>query len=278
MTIKRIVCQPTHSLDEAECEFKGKYLDRSHYDLRVTETMMGVLPDGEPKFVFLRGVIPPKDVELAWRRLKTLSFKGAIHSRRPALRGGAGGEIALGWFNKPHPRKLAPTDKYGNQYVGLLPLISYFKSAVLKYLPDYFEQQVEVAAGNKSMRLWADMYEPGPALDKFLATIKEDPILRKTMSPIFSTLTINKSAIFRSHADAKNEGGLACLAAFGKFIGGDLCLPRLRVAFNLKPGDILICDNNREQHGNVGPLSGTRISVVCYLRAMEQAKAAKGTM
>jgi hypothetical protein len=273
MPIKRIIIQPKLSQEEAEREFKGKYLDRSHYDLLVSENMMGVLPGGEPKFVFLRGVIKPKDVEEFWLQLKTIKFKQATHSRRPALRGGTGGEIALGWFNKPVPRRLAPTDEYVDQYIGLLSLVAYFKGAIQKYLPEYWEQQVEVAKGNGHMRLWADLYEPGPALDKMLETIHNDnPELRATLSPIFSTLTINKSAIFRSHADAKNEGGLACLAAFGRFIGGDLCLPRLRVAFNLKPGDILICDNNREQHGNIGPLTGTRISVVCYLRAMETAK------
>lgn len=170
-------------------------------------------------------------------------------------------------------------DEYVDQYIGLLPLVAYFKGAIQKYLPEYWEQQVVVAKGNGHMRLWADLYEPGPALDKMLETIhKDNAELRAALSPIFSTLTINKSAIFRSHADAKNEGGLACLAAFGRFIGGDLCLPRLRVAFNLKPGDILICDNNREQHGNIGPLTGTRISVVCYLRAMEKTKAARGAI
>jgi hypothetical protein len=43
-------------------------------------------------------------------------------------------------------------------------------------------------------------------------------------------------------------------------------LPRLRVAFRLRPGDILIADTNREQHGNVGPIAGERISVVGYLK------------
>jgi hypothetical protein len=78
--IKRIVIQPTLSLEEAAREFKGKYLDRSHYDLRVAENMMGVLPNGEPRFVFLRGAIKPDDVEFAWEQLKKISFKRAVHS------------------------------------------------------------------------------------------------------------------------------------------------------------------------------------------------------
>jgi len=61
---------------------------------------------------------------------------------------------------------------------------------------------------------------------------------------------------------------MACLAAFGEFSGGYLCLPRLRAAFRLQPGDILIADNNHEQHGNIGPLVGERMSVVAYLRLL----------
>jgi hypothetical protein len=44
----------------------------------------------------------------------------------------------------------------------------------------------------------------------------------------------------------------------------------LRVAFPLSPGDLLIADNNNEQHGNIGPLAGNRISVVAYLRTMQR--------
>jgi hypothetical protein len=36
----------------------------------------------------------------------------------------------------------------------------------------------------------------------------------------------------------------------------------------LQPGDVLMADTVNEQHGNVGLLSGQRISVVAYLRSM----------
>jgi len=90
------------------------------------------------------------------------------------------------------------------------------------------------------------------------------------LETIFSTVTVNRSSPFPPHLNRKNEGGLACLMAFGPtFTGGDLCLPRLRVAFRLRPGDLLIADNNREYHGNVGGIYGDRISVVAYLREMK---------
>jgi hypothetical protein len=84
---------------------------------------------------------------------------------------------------------------------------------------------------------------------------------------MFSTLTVNRTALFRAHEDGNNlPGGLACLAAFGDFSGGDLCFPRFGVSCPIEPGDLLICDSSQEQHGNIGPLSGQRISIVAYMR------------
>jgi hypothetical protein len=84
---------------------------------------------------------------------------------------------------------------------------------------------------------------------------------------MFSTVTVNRTALFRSHEDGSNlPGGLACLAAFGDFAGGDLCFPRFGVSCPIEPGDLLICDSSQEQHGNIGPLSGQRISIVAYMR------------
>lgn len=84
---------------------------------------------------------------------------------------------------------------------------------------------------------------------------------------MFSTVTVNRTALFRSHEDGNNlPGGLACLTAFGDFAGGDLCFPRFGVSCPIEPGDLLIGDNAFEQHGNIGPLSGERISIVAYMR------------
>ena len=84
---------------------------------------------------------------------------------------------------------------------------------------------------------------------------------------MFSTVTVNRTALFRAHEDGSNlPGGLACLAAFGDFVGGDLCFPRFGVSCPIEPGDLLICDSSQEQHGNIGPLCGERISIVAYMR------------
>ena len=84
---------------------------------------------------------------------------------------------------------------------------------------------------------------------------------------MFSTITVNQTALFRAHEDGNNlAGSLSCLAAFGNFSGGELCFPRFGVSCPMEPGDLLIGDTNRELHGNLGPLTGSRISVVAYMR------------
>ena len=84
---------------------------------------------------------------------------------------------------------------------------------------------------------------------------------------MFSTITVNQTALFRAHEDGNNlAGALSCLAAFGNFSGGELCFPRFGISCPMEPGDLLIADTNRELHGNLGPLVGDRISIVAYMR------------
>jgi hypothetical protein len=287
------VKQPTLSLEEAEQQFKGKYLDRSNYDTLIEDDWGLVDEDGQQKFVFLRSVLPENLVNETWQALRHIRFnsvhRGKYPSRRAALRGSRGGELVMGWLQDLQPdgrhvRRTAPTAQHSKAYGVLTKLCDELSRVVETLLPSYWSAVAASALRQPENLVGADVLaasmEPVNTAGKPLTGeprrrayadlwngLKEAaPSLSQ---PIFSTLTINRSAIFRSHADAKNESGLACLTALGSFAGGDLCLPRLRVAFRLRPGDVLIADTNREQHGNIGPLVGDRISVVAYLRRFE---------
>jgi hypothetical protein len=125
--------------------------------------------------------------------------------------------------------------------------------------PDYFDDFV---------RYTKTSIETGMEIS-LMPGVKNPRAMRGYTVPgsMFSSITINQTAVFRSHEDGNNlDGAFSCLAAFGKFTGGDLCLPRLGVSCPVAPGDLLIADLNREQHGNIGPLMGKRISVVTYMR------------
>jgi hypothetical protein len=83
---------------------------------------------------------------------------------------------------------------------------------------------------------------------------------------IFSTVELNRNIIFKAHEDKRNvRGTCVCITAMGTFVGGRLVFPRYGVSAKLGPMDLLICDNNEELHGNLGPIVGERFSVVAYL-------------
>lgn len=275
--LKRIILRPTLTMEEAEQKFGERYLTRADYDSVVEQSAIGTLPDGEPKFVFLRNVLASGDrCKSAFNVLRTLPF-GDVRSslRRRALQGSKGKELVLGWMDdsRTGPRLAARTWSHPTVYWQLLwPLLSGMGTLYREYLPAQWEEQVAAARRNGERLIGVELQTLVDA--KGVWRIQDDgkrrrPIRKRDIPlPVFSTVTVNANAFFRSHADAKNESGLACLTTFGSFAGGELAFPRLRVAFNIQPGDLLIADTNREQHGNIAPLRGTRISVVAYLRKM----------
>ena len=87
---------------------------------------------------------------------------------------------------------------------------------------------------------------------------------------VFSSLELNRHAIFKAHEDSDNVAGtLVCITALGNYAGGRFVLPRYGYYADLQPTDLLICDNKNELHGNLGPLAGEgknpRYSIVAFL-------------
>lgn len=65
------------------------------------------------------------------------------------------------------------------------------------------------------------------------------------------------------HGDESNlPGGMSALLSLGDFSGGQLVVPRWRIAFELMPGDLLLFDG-LQLHGNL-PIVGDRASLVLY--------------
>jgi hypothetical protein len=85
----------------------------------------------------------------------------------------------------------------------------------------------------------------------------------------FSTVELNRNIIFKTHEDKRNvPGALVCITTLGHYVGGRLVFPRYGYSAELGPRDLLICDNNKELHGNIGPLvaarPSARFSIVAY--------------
>jgi hypothetical protein len=268
--------RPVLGLVEAEHGFQGKYLSSADYDTVVDRDAMGTLPSGQPAFVFLRSAFNDcKALQTTYRSLCGLPFNRVQNSlRKTALRGSQGWYLDMGWLNdsRTGPRPAARTWTHPTLYdFTLVPLLAQLGALMRQYLPDCWQRQATAARRNGERLVGAELQTLVGA--KGVRVVHADrtgrPVTEHDIpQPVFSTVTVNKNAIFRAHADAKNESGYSCITTFGAFTGGHLCFPRLRVAFALQPGDVLIAPANTEQHGNIAPLAGTRISVVAYLRNM----------
>ena len=250
--IQRLKVVPTLTLDQAEKEFAGLRLGDDHYDQLVTDNLLGVLPSGEIKFLFLRDVLLPDAPQQVWEHLRPLPFGQGQRMYSFQQQGSSGGGLVMGWLPERRGSRVTLTkaSRWNPVVYGfLLPQLAGAASYELKtYLPKIWHEQKARAKKNGH---------------------------RVIASGIYSTAQLNKNLRFPAHADARNErGSLAALMAFGPFGGGALVLPRLRVAFQLRPGDLLLADTNRELHGNL-PIYGERIAVIFFLKDLRDRKAGK---
>jgi hypothetical protein len=268
--MKHFTLTPSHSPNAARrrWERSREFLTAADYDLLVQESAIGTV-DGETKFLFLKSAFPFTNE--FYDVLCQISFE---RSKRAA-----GHDALFGYFfdrrNGPRPVLTNRTkDNLEFYNLHLSALLSWIGYRVRRELRSYWNEQRQAASLNGEYRVPRVPARPNRLREnldyKLWIHSQRGFLCEFPLEPIFSTVTINRSAPFLPHCDAKNEGGLACLMAFGEFTGGDFCLPRLRVAFRMRPGDLLIADNNREYHGNVGAIAGDRISVVAYLRRFSE--------
>jgi hypothetical protein len=79
----------------------------------------------------------------------------------------------------------------------------------------------------------------------------------------FTTVYVIRNHRCAYHRDRGNlHGVMSCLMPMGKFTGGELALPRWRVAIAFKAGDLLLFDP-QQVHGNL-PFEGERLSAALY--------------
>jgi hypothetical protein len=172
---------------------------------------------------------------------------------------------------------------------ALRPLIREMNRRLIAELPFYVERVRDLIMGQAGQRDdeeddWSKIPLPPAALEgvrdpvKIVKEVSETgwgkndpfPPTYTLWGTVFSSLEMNRHGIFKAHEDSDNVAGtLVCIAALGNYAGGRLVLPRYGYYADLQPGDLLICDNKNELHGNLGPLSGEstspRYSVVAFL-------------
>lgn len=91
---------------------------------------------------------------------------------------------------------------------------------------------------------------------------------------VFTTITVNRTFRTAAHRDAGDlSAGFSNLVAMDngkKYSGAYLVLPEVRIAINIRPGDLLLINNHEVMHGNtpivIEEEGAARYSLVCYFR------------
>jgi hypothetical protein len=154
---------------------------------------------------------------------------------RDDVRQGAFGAMAGKSGRPPH---LSSLSREKPEWLSLLrPLIEEVNRLYAKYLPSFYEfQRRELKKASPEFRLW---------------------------HTAFSSAYMPVHLRSGYHADESNlPGGMSALLSLGDFTGGQLVVPRWRIAFELTPGDLLLFDG-LQLHGNL-PIVGDRASLVLY--------------
>ena len=156
-----------------------------------------------------------------------------IHNRDDVREGLLG---AIAGTGARSPRKSRLTDERPAFLDELRSLVERVDDLHAKYVPNLHAYQRAEVKKAPEFRLWHTAY---------------------------SSLYIVRHLRAAYHRDRHNlRGALSALLPLGTFTGGELVLPRWRVAFAFKPGDVLFF-NPQELHGNL-PIEGDRSSLVCY--------------
>ena len=155
--------------------------------------------------------------------------------KRDDVRQGLFGAVGGTSGRPPH---LSNLTRAKPEYLSRLrPLIEEVNRIYAKYLPSFYEfQRRELKKTSQEFRMW---------------------------HTAFSSAYMPVHLRSGYHGDESNlPGGMSALLSLGYFTGGQLVVPRWRIAFELIPGDLLLFDG-LQLHGNL-PVAGDRASLVLY--------------
>jgi hypothetical protein len=246
---------------KATPKLDGAFPDQSHVTLTLYRATKVIAPDGKLIAVLLPNAIPEDEHLLAhelWKPVDGLvsNRATAVGTRSlprttnkhgvPSPRSGVNVRVLevtearqgiLGYLDRPKCRGTLLSKEHPEMIEGNRRLIEHIDSLYAQHLPDvHAQQRREVEKAGSSWRLW---------------------------NTVFSTVYLAKNFRTAYHTDRGNlRGVMTALMPTGKFTGGELVLPRWRIAIAFKPGDLLLFDP-QQLHGNL-PFEGERISAAFY--------------
>jgi hypothetical protein len=280
--ITEVLLRPDLSNEEAERKWTNKPIDPGTVKHRPSVSTHYHTVDGNAKLLLLRGVLDADTCTKMLGQLRQIQYSPATNSKRAALKGSPGGDCLFGYIDKyqlvamPEVRRqrhyelTAPSVRQFARFQGLWPLCWKMEDLLREYIPTYWggrEIDEERGPAIRAEGDRSDFFRMSEKNRKMVEAWEDWGLFYNIPGSNFTTITVNHNTRFLAHKDANNSSGaLSCLAAFGTFAGGELAFPRLGVAINAKPGDMLVCDCPQELHGTLSASQGNRYTVVVYTR------------
>ncbi|CAG8609428.1 10715_t:CDS:2 [Acaulospora morrowiae] len=104
-----------------------------------------------------------------------------------------------------------------------------------------------------------------PALYSKMKKLDLGPNVPKSFG-VFPTVAVNFNVICQFHRDLKDHRNTLCVVCpLGKFEGGELTFPELKLIIHAKQGQAVAFRSNILVHGNLPVIAGVRHSVVFYI-------------
>lgn len=261
--VKRLLLK--HDYQKATRKLEGEFPHCSHVSQSLGEDMEVIAQDGTPVAVLLCKAIPSALHRLAYelwntvdelpsnratavgsRSLPRLKRDGTVADRRAVPgevleilkeRGTAQG--SLGYLDATPDQachRTPLTRRNPEMLDGNDRLIKLVDDLYKRYLPSFYAKQKAEVEKAPRWRFW---------------------------NTVFTTIYLAKNFRTAYHRDGGNLlGVMSALMPMGKFTGGELVLPRWRIAIAFKPGDLLLFDP-QQLHGNL-PFEGERLSAAFY--------------
>jgi hypothetical protein len=253
-----------HDFRQMTSKLRRVFADRSHADRLVLDDTLIIAPNGEITALFLRQQIARNLYEAAyraWRQVKQVpSNRATAVGTEPLPRLRKDGGISE---RRGVPQEVLTVLKKQRARYGVLGYLDATPDCPCHLTPLSIKHPEMLEGGRSLIERVDELYAFHiPSLHAVqLAEVRKAPSFRLWNTAI-TTVYINgiRTAY---HTDSGNlRGVMSAITPLGNFTGGELVLPRWRVAFAYKPGDVLFLDP-QQLHGNL-PVHGDRLGAVFY--------------
>jgi hypothetical protein len=260
MKVIKTICLK-HDFEKTAAKLEGQFPDCSHVDQHIDKTRRLVMLDGNIVAMFLRNVIPPAFHELAfascWKYAKDRpSNRSTAVGTRSLQRVRTDGSLAE---RRGVPKRVLKLLKQWGTASGVLGFVGGTRD-----ISRLTERHPEMLNRNRRLvELVDDIYRdklPMPYARQW--SVIEGVPTRQLWDTVFSSIYLARNFQTAYHRDGNLKGVMTALMATGNFRGGELVLPRWKIAIALRPGDLLLFDAE-QLHGNL-EMQGDRLSLAFH--------------